>query len=360
MPGQSALLFKHRKYAKRMFNNWNIAFWEYEFFAPYWLLLLLFIPFMWWYSINSDKKTPGNFKFSRTTSDQEALGDNNTKYLRWIVVSSYSFVACMLIFALARPFNQRLDDDLDYDLHSGIDIVMALDISSSMLARDFSPNRLEVAKKVAKQFVEGRKGDRIGLVVYEGEAFTACPATLDYSLLTSQIDQLQSGMLKPGTAIGVGLGTAVTRLRSDSLQSKVIILLTDGVSVHSEITPETAAQLAKAKGIKVYTIGVGSEGTAPYPEMTPFGVRYVDMPVEIDEVTLRNIAQITGGKYFRATDEASLRSIYKEIDLLEKRAFEALNVNHELPAMPLPFLSWALVIGIVAWSIQLLYFRTNG
>lgn len=343
-----------------MFSNWNIAFWEYEFFAPYWLFLLLLVPFLWWFSIYSDKIAPGNFKFSRTTTDQKALGDNNTKFVRWIVISSYSFVACMLIFALARPFNQQIEDDLDYSLHSGIDIVMALDISSSMLARDFSPNRLEVAKKVAKKFVEGRKGDRIGLVVYEGEAFTACPATLDYTLLTSQIDQLQSGMLKPGTAIGVGLGTAVTRLRSDSLQSKVIILLTDGVSVHSEIAPETAAQLAKAKGIKVYTIGVGSQGTAPYPEMTPLGVRYVDMPVEIDEVTLKNIAQITGGKYFRATDEASLRSIYNEIDQLEKREIQSLNADHELPVTPIPFLSWALLVGIVAWSIQLIYFRTNG
>lgn len=344
----------------RMLKDWNVAFWEYDFFAPHWFWLLVLIPFLYRTIFKRASKSPGNFKFSRTVDDQQDVGENYTKYIRWFTLLSYVLAAILCIFALAKPYHRALDDELDYELHHGIDIVMALDISSSMLARDFEPNRLEVAKKVAKQFVEGRTGDRIGLVVYEGEAFTACPATLDHTLLTTQIDQLQSGMLEPGTAIGVGLGTAVTRLRNDSLQSKVIILLTDGVSVHSEISPETAAQLAKAKGIKVYTIGVGSQGTAPYPEMTPFGVRYVDMPVEIDEVTLRKIAEITGGKYFRATDERSLRSIYNEIDQLEKKEIRQLRVDQEMPATPEPFLNWALVILLFAWCVQLIYFKTHG
>lgn len=360
MNGRNRLSYKLLKYMLRMFKNWNIAFWEYDFFAPYWLWLLVLIPFLYRFIFKTEGKSSGNFKFSRTVTEQQELGENYTKYIRWFTLISYIVVATLFILALAKPFHRDLDDDLNYELQNGIDIVMALDISASMLARDFEPNRLEVAKKVAKQFVEERKGDRIGLVVYEGEAFTACPATLDHSLLISQIEQLQSGMLKPGTAIGVGLGTAVTRLRNDSLQSKVIILLTDGVSVHSEISPETAAQLAKTKGIKVYTIGVGSQGTAPYPEMTPFGVRYVDMPVEIDEVTLKKIAQITGGKYFRATDERSLHLIYKEIDQLEKREIKQLNPNQEMPATPEPFLNWALVLLLLAWSIQLIYFKTHG
>lgn len=343
-----------------MFKNWNIALWEYEFLSPHWLWLLLLIPFFYWLIFYLENKKSGDFKFSRPEKEQSSLGTNSIKYVRWLILSVYGLVAAFLILALAKPYNWSESDDHDEDYKNGIDIVIALDISASMLARDFLPNRLEAAKKVAKEFIDGRRGDRIGLVAYEGEAYTACPATLDYTILKAQIDQLQSGLLEPGTAIGIGLGTAVTRLRNDSLPSKVIILLTDGVSLQGEISPEEAAKLAKTKNIKVYTIGVGSRGMAPSPDFTPFGVRYVDMPVEIDEVTLIKIAQITGGKYFRATDEESLRSIYKEINKLEKRKIKSIDYKSEPPTTPMPFLNWALILAISVWSFQLLYFKTNG
>lgn len=343
-----------------MFKHWNIAFWGYEFLSPHWLWLLLCIPLFWWLIFYLDRKKTGDLKFSRTEAEQRSLGLNQTKYLRWSFLIGYGLVVALLITALARPFHWSAYDDHEEDYKNGIDIVIALDISVSMLARDFQPNRLEVAKKVAKEFIDGRHGDRIGLVVYEGEAYTACPATLDYGILKNQIDQLQPGSLEPGTAIGVGLGTAVTRLRNDSLPSKVIILLTDGVSMQGKITPEKAATLAKAKNIKVYTIGVGSHGTALSPDFTPFGVRYVNMAVEIDEMTLMNIARITNGKYFRATDEASLRSIYSEIDRLEKRKIKHIDYKSEPPVSPMPFLSWALLLALLVWSVQIVYFKTNG
>lgn len=343
-----------------MFKHWNIAIWEYEFLSPQWLWLLLGIPLLWWAIYRIDSRRSGEVRFSRSGQEQRSLGSNSIKYFRWAVLFTYGVVAALLIVALARPFHWSAYDDHEEDYKKGIDIVIALDISASMLARDFLPNRLEAAKKVAKEFIDGRRGDRIGLVVYEGEAYTACPATLDYNILKNQIDQLQSGLLEPGTAIGTGLGTAVTRLRNDSLPSKVIILLTDGVSLQGKTTPEEAAKLAKAKNIRVYTIGVGSRGMAPSPDFTPFGVRYVNMEVEIDEVTLTNIARITGGKYFRATDEQSLRSIYNEIDRLEKRDIRHIDYKSEPPVSPMAFLNWALLLGMMAWSVQLFYFRSNG
>lgn len=343
-----------------MFKNWNIAVWEYEFLSPHWLWLLLGIPLFWWLIFYLDGQKAGDVKFSRPETEQQQLGSNKIKYLRWSFLVTYGLIAALLILALARPFHWSAYDDHEEDYKNGIDIVIALDISASMLARDFLPNRLEAAKQVAKEFIDGRRGDRIGLVVYEGEAYTACPATLDYSILKNQIDQLQSGLLEPGTAIGTGLGTAVTRLRNDSLPSKVIILLTDGVSLQGEITPEEAAKLAKAKNVKVYTIGVGSRGMAPSPDFTPFGVRYVNMPVEIDEMTLMNIAKITGGKYFRATDEESLRSIYSEIDRLEKRKIKHIDYKSEPPVAPMPFLNWSILLALVVWTAQLVYFKHNG
>ena len=343
-----------------MLNDWNITVWEYEFLSPHWLWLLLAVPVFTWYAFYSDRRRIGDLKFSRPESDQQTLGSNTIKYLRYLVLSAYGLIFGLLILALAKPFHWAGYEDHEEDYKNGIDIVIALDISASMLARDFAPNRLEAAKKVAKEFIDGRRGDRIGLVVYEGEAYTACPATLDYGILKTQIDQLQSGLLEPGTAIGTGLGTAVTRLRNDSLPSKVIILLTDGINMQGEISPETAAELARAKNIRVYTIGVGSLGTAPSPVFTPFGVRYENMPVEIDEATLLNIANITGGKYFRATDEESLRSIYNEINQLEKRKIRNIDYKSEPPTHPMPFLNWALALMIAVWSVQLFYFKSNG
>jgi Ca-activated chloride channel family protein len=221
----------------------------------------------------------------------------------------------LLIIVLARP--QRTDRYQDVSTE-GIDIVLTQDISGSMLARDFKPDRLDAAKNIATEFISGRPYDRIGLVVFSGESFTQCPITTDHAVLINLLHEIQSGMIEDGTAIGMGLATAVNRIKDSKAKSKVIILLTDGVNNRGEIAPATAADIAKTFGIRVYTIGVGTQGTAPYPVQTPYGIQYQDMPVEIDEGILQEIAQKTGGKYFRATDNDKLTQVYKEIDKLEK------------------------------------------
>jgi len=200
----------------------------------------------------------------------------------------------------------------------GIDIMMALDISSSMLAEDLKPNRIEAAKKVAEEFIDSRPNDRIGLVVFGGESFTQCPLTTDHSVLKNLFAGIQSGILADGTAIGEGLGTAVNRIRNSRAKSKVVILLTDGVNNIGSIAPETAGEIAKTFGIRVYTIGVGTRGMAPYPVKSPFGIQYQNVEVQIDEPVLKKIAGETDGKYFRATNTGKLKEIYSEIDKLEK------------------------------------------
>lgn len=342
-----------------MLNNWNIRFWEYEFYAPHWLWLMCIVPIVILVVYAYEKRRKGDLKFSRQSEDQRSIGSRWISRVRELILILYGLVAILLIFALAKPFNWSDYDDFDKNYKEGIDIILAMDVSLSMLARDFEPNRLEAAKKVAKEFIDGRKGDRIGLVVYAGEAYTACPATLDYDVLKKQIDAINGDRIEGGTAIGTGLGTAVTRLRSDSLASKVIILLTDGSNNAGEISPETAAELARAKNIRVYTIGMGSNGQAQMPTVGPFGVQYSTMQVEIDEVTLTKIASITGGQYFRATDEESLKSIYKEIEKLEKRKMEDQQFKSEPPSMPEGFLNWAFLLLIVTWSANYILFKFN-
>lgn len=224
-----------------------------------------------------------------------------------------------LVFALARPQSNNSWQTYDSE---GIDIVLALDISSSMLARDFEPDRLEAAKEVATKFILERPQDRIGLVVFAGESFTQSPLTTDQAVLVNLMKDLHSGMLEDGTAIGMGLANAVNRLKDSEAKSKVIILLTDGVNNRGAIAPTTAAELAKTFGIRVYTIGVGTLGEAPYPVQTPWGIQLHNMAVEIDEEILTQIADLTGGRYFRATDNQKLAEIYGEIDQLEKSKVE--------------------------------------
>ena len=216
--------------------------------------------------------------------------------------------------------------------------MLTQDISGSMLARDFRPDRLEASKNIATEFISGRPYDRIGLVVFSGESFTQCPLTTDHAVLINLLREIQSGMIEDGTAIGMGLATAVNRIKDSKAKSKVIILLTDGVNNRGEIAPATAADIAKTFGIRVYTIGVGTQGMAPYPVQTPYGIQYQDMPVEIDEGILQEIAQKTGGKYFRATDNDKLIQVYKEIDKLEKskidvRQFTRKEERYLIPAL---------------------------
>jgi Ca-activated chloride channel family protein len=341
-----------------MSRYWNIAVWEYDFYAPEWLWGIVLVPVIFIAHYLLTRNRSGHLRFSRSEEEQREMGTSWVRYFRWgIVVLQVFAVSCMVV-ALARPYHSSYDPP-KIDYKNGIDIILSIDASGSMLAQDFQPNRLEAAKGVAQKFVDSRRGDRVGLVVYEGEAYTACPATLDYQMLKKQIAAVEPGYLEPGTAIGNGLGVAVTRLRSDSLKSKVIILLTDGSNNAGTIEPLEAAQLAKAKKCRVYTIGVGSKGMAPTPVMTPFGISYENLPVEIDEATLREIADETGGKYFRATDEKSLTTIYAEIDKLEKRKMEDMHFGAEPPVTILPFLLWAIGGLIISWLLNIVKFKLD-
>ncbi len=242
-------------------------------------------------------------------------------YLRHLPFVLRCAAFSMLVVALARPQSVSQSRNINSE---GIDIVMSIDISGSMLARDFEPDRITAAKQVAGSFINDRYGDRIALVAFAGEAFTLAPLTTDQGSLQTMLAQLRSGIIEDGTAIGNGLATALNRMRESSAKSKVIILLTDGVNNRGEISPQTAAQIAKEMGVKVYTIGVGTEGTAPYPRVDPYGriIDYVNAKVEIDEATLREIATSTGGEYFRATDNDKLKAIYDQINTLEKSKVE--------------------------------------
>jgi Ca-activated chloride channel family protein len=337
----------------------SIDFLHIEFLAPHWLWLLWLVPAVVWWLFHLDQRNRGVLKFSRLEKHQVNLQRDWVVKVRKSIFLAYGLILTCFILALSKPFFKNSEEALNFKYKYGIDLILAMDVSASMLARDFEPDRLEVSKEMAKRFVDSRFGDRIGLVVYEGEAITACPATLDYEVLKNQIDLIQPGNLEGGTAIGTGLGTAVTRLRSDLLKSKVIILLTDGSNNSGSMTPETAATLAKEKNIRVYTIGIGTNGMAPMPVMTPFGLEYQEMPVEIDEATLQNIAQITGGKYFRATDEAALRDIYKEIDKLEKRKIKDTQYNAEPPYSPGPFVLVGILLLMYVFVANRIVLKTN-
>ena len=257
-------------------------------------------------------------------------------YLRHLPFALRAAAFALLVVALARP--QDVEQNVRTNTE-GIDIMLAIDVSGSMLARDFKPDRITAAKEVAGSFIAHRYGDRIGLVAFAGEAFTQSPLTTDQSTLQTLLARIRSGLIEDGTAIGNGLATAINRLRESEAKSKVIILLTDGVNNQGQIAPLTAAEIAKAQGIRVYTIGVGTEGMAPYPAIDMFGnITFVNQKVEIDEKTLTAISDMTGGKYFRATDKAKLKAIYDEINQLEKSKVEVTEhvSYHEL------YLAWVL------------------
>ncbi len=284
------------------------------FEQPFFLYLLLLIPAIIAFyifkqqSTNASLTMPGLEPFANT-------GNTFRHYLRHILFAFRTIAIGLIIIVVARP---QATDKFQDTSTEGIDIILALDISGSMLARDFRPDRLEASKNVATEFISGRPYDRMGLVVFSGESFTQCPLTTDHAVLINLLREIKSGMIEDGTAIGMGLATAVNRIKDSEAKSKVIILLTDGVNNRGEIAPATAAGIAQTYGIRVYTIGVGTQGMAPYPVQTPYGIQYQDMPVEIDEAILRDIAQNTGGKYFRATDNDKLIQVYTEIDKLEK------------------------------------------
>lgn len=259
----------------------------------------------------------------------------------------------LLIVALARPQSFTSGENVYTE---GIDIAILLDISGSMLAEDFKPNRLDAAKDVIDDFVEGRTSDKIGLVVFASQSFTQCPLTIDYSVLQNLLGEIKSGMIEDGTAIGTAIANGVNRLKDSDAKSKVIILLTDGVNNSGEIDPVTAAQIAATYGIRIYSVGVGSIGEAPYPFQTPFGKRYQMVPVEIDENVLIQVSEITDGQYFRATDNSKLREIYDKIDKLEKTRVEITSYRNAKEL----FYGWAglgLLLLVVEFGMSRTYLR---
>jgi Ca-activated chloride channel family protein len=283
----------------------------------YFYLLILLIPLIAWY-ILKDKNAHASIQVS-TLKSFHSSAKTYKYYLRHALFVFRVLAIVFLVLAVARPQSSNSRRDVTTE---GIDIVMSLDISSSMLARDFEPDRLEAAKEVAVNFISGREDDKIGLVIFSGESFTQCPLTKDHTVLINLFNDIQSGMIEDGTAIGLGLANAVNRLKDSKSKSKVVILLTDGVNNQGEIAPITAAELAKTFGIRVYTIGIGTMGMAPYPIQTAFGISMRNMPVKIDEEVLQQIADMTGGQYFRATDNNKLKAIYEQIDKLEKSKIE--------------------------------------
>jgi Ca-activated chloride channel family protein len=284
------------------------------FAQPYFLLLWLLIPVMiGWYIWRQKDQVP-----YIQVSTLQGLEGKTRPWRQYLVHGLFVFrlvVIALLALILARPQSTNRWENVTTE---GIDIILAQDISGSMLARDFVPDRLEAAKAVGVEFISGRQNDRVGLVVFSAESFTQCPLTTDRAVVINLLREVKSGMLQDGTAIGLGLANAVSRLKDSQAVSKVIILLTDGNNNTGEIDPVTAAEIAKSYGIRVYTIGVGSKGMAPYPVQTPFGIQYQNMEVQIDEDVLKKIAQTTGGEYFRATDNNKLKEIYGEIDQMEK------------------------------------------
>lgn len=252
----------------------------------------------------------------------------------------------LLIVALARPQTTSSGENIYTE---GIDIVLLFDISGSMLAEDLRPNRIEAARQVMMDFIDGRTNDRIGLVIFAGESFTQCPMTLDYRVLKNQLRAVKQGIIEDGTAIGMAIAQGVNRLKESTSKSKVIILLTDGVNNRGEIDPITATQIAQTFGIRMYTIGVGtSKGEAPYPVQTPFGTRYQNMPVDVDEKTLIKIAEMSGGQYFRATNNRSLKQIYDDIDEMEKTRIEVRSYRSYTEL----FYGWVW-IGLIALALEL-------
>jgi len=324
---------------------------NYTFINPeFFYLLILPLVILVWYAFKH-KTTSSTIVFSATDS----IRKNPTlkQRLRHLPYGLKIIATTLLIIALARP---QSSTNWEESTTEGIDIVLTMDISGSMLAQDLKPDRLEASKNVAMDFISKRINDRIGLIIFAGESFTQCPLTTDHNVLINLFKDVKSGMVDDGTAIGMGLATAVNRLKDSKAISKVIILLTDGVNNSGMVPPLTAAEIAEKFGIRVYTIGVGTEGFAPYPFQTPFGIQYQDVEVKIDEKTLQDIAILTGGKYFRATNNNSLKEIYKDIDALEKSKIEVTEF-HKRSEEFLSFALWALALLLLGFILQITYLK---
>ena len=299
--------------------------WKHLSFAhPVFFALLLLIPFMIWWQQRSKKEDNPALRLTTLSGLNPAHAGGKARFRPVLFVLRIITLVALTI-ALARPQSSNTTENIDSE---GIDIVLAIDVSGSMVAEDFKPNRIEAAKAAALKFVDERPTDRIGLVIFSGESFTMCPITIDHNVLKEQISQVKNGMIVDGTAIGMGLATAVDRLRNATGKSKVIILMTDGVNNMGLIDPQTGLEIAKAYHIRVYTIGIGTMGQAIIPVQTPMGIQKQMMPVEIDEPLLRKIALETGGKYFRATGNQSFVDIYSDVNKMEKTRIDVTSYKH--------------------------------
>lgn len=328
--------------------------WKYISFAhPYFFGLLLLIPFIIWWQLRK-KKTDKPAMRLTTLSGLANVKPSWKVRLRPVLFVLRLVAFAALIVALARPQSSNVTESIDSE---GIDIVLSVDVSGSMLAEDLQPNRIEAAKKVAIDFVDQRPTDRIGLVVFAGESFTQCPITIDHNVLKEQISNIKSGVLVDGTAIGMGLATGVDRLRNATGKSRVLILLTDGVNNTGLIDPSTALEIAKAYKVRVYTIGVGTQGSAPYPVQGAGGMQKQMMPVQIDEPLMQKVAKETGGKYFRATNNKSLAAIYTEINQLEKTRIDISTYKHYAELF-FPFAFLAIVCITLEMLLRYTVFRS--
>ncbi|MBX2888936.1 MAG: VWA domain-containing protein [Ferruginibacter sp.] len=320
------------------------------FAYPAFLGLILLLPFWWWYVRKNVVKKSAAIHISSLSAP--GLGSLRSEWRFLLPILRSVTVVCVIII-LARPQERNTEDFAEGE---GIDIVLCIDVSGSMTARDFKPNRLEAAKEVAINFVKERPTDRIGLVIFAGESFTLCPITTDHAILLSAITGIRNGLLEDGTAIGSGLSTGIDRLRGSATKTKIILLLTDGINNGGLIDPNTAKEIAKVYGIKVYTIGVGSEGLAPTPENTPEGVKIINEKVNIDERLLTDIATETGGKYFRAKDNQTLTDIYSVIDKLEKTKVEIIR-SVQVKERFFPFALAAYFFLLLEMVLRLTVFR---
>ncbi len=322
----------------------------YRFADPLYLVLLVVVPLLTVWYARLGRRQGASLRYSSLAPITQADRRRNGRY-RHILFALRALALIFLIVAFARPQSGVTAETVTTD---GIDIVLTLDLSSSMLAEDIQPNRIEAVKQVAADFVRGRRNDRIGIVVFAGGAFTQAPLTLDYDVVATILGELEVGILEDGTAIGMGIATAVRRLQDSDAASKVIVLLTDGRNNRGEIDPVTAAQMAKALDVRVYAIGAGTQGMARMPVSDPlFGRRYAQVRVDIDEATLKETAELTGGRYFRATDRASLERIYEEIDALETTEIELEQFTRYGELFHLP-----LILGLAALMLEVGLGRT--
>lgn len=332
----------------------------YQFHDAWVLWFLLIIPLMISWYILRRKYQYNPFKTS-SLNNLSTIASSKVHWINHLFYTLKMIAIGAFIIALARPQLNASSDSFIEQYTEGIDIVISMDASGSMLAKDFKPNRFKAAKEVAIDFVSKRNNDRIGLVVFQGEAYTQCPLTSDNKIVMEILETLQREEIKEGTAIGMGLATAINRLRESTAPSKVVILLTDGVNTHGKIHPLTAAEMAKEFGVRVYTIGVGTNGKAQMPvAINPITGKYIYdyVPVEIDEETLKKIADMTGGEYFRATNKESLKEIYNQIDLMEKEKIRKIEYEIDLPEKNYPLLLLGFSLLLIEPIFKPLFFKT--